>query len=96
LATQKPGGTGSGANAIGEMRKRDDFDRKGRVRYRPIQSISYEFGSKAMSGYFVRRNSLCVVTLMIAEKTDPDLPPPTATRVRMMLEPGQVAGLDRE
>jgi hypothetical protein len=33
---------------------------------------------------------------MIAEKTDPDLPSPTATRVRVMLDPGQVAGLDSE
>jgi hypothetical protein len=64
--------------------------------YRPIQSISYEFGSKAMSGYFVQRNSVCAVTMMIVEKTDPDLPSPTATRVRVMLDPGQVAGLDSE
>jgi hypothetical protein len=49
-----------------------------------------------MSGYFVQRNSVCLVTLMIAEKTDADLPSPTATRVRVMLDPGQVAGLDSE
>ena len=69
---------------------------EGNARYLPIQSISYEFGSKAMSGYFVQRNSVCLVTLMIAEKTDPDLPSPTAARVRVMLDPGQVAGLDSE
>ena len=33
---------------------------------------------------------------MIAEKIDPDLPSPTAARVRVMLDPGQVAGLDSE
>jgi hypothetical protein len=64
--------------------------------FKPIKSISYEFGSKTMSGYFVQRNSVCLVTLMIAEKTDPDLPSPTATRVRVMLDPGQVAGLDSD
>lgn len=70
---------------------------EGSARYRPIQSISYNFGSKTMSGYFVRRDSVCVVALMVIEKGDPDRPPPlTATRVRLMLDPGQVAGLDSE
>jgi hypothetical protein len=34
--------------------------------------------------------------LMVIEKTDPDLPQPTAARVRIMLDPLQVAGLDSE
>jgi hypothetical protein len=68
----------------------------GNVRYRPIQSISYEFGSKIASGYFVQQNSVCRVTLMIAEKIDPGLPSPTAARVRMMLDPGQVVGFDSD
>jgi hypothetical protein len=82
----------SGSAVSGESRLQEQGD----ALYRPIQSISYEFGSKAMSGYFVQRNSVCLVTLMIAEKVDPDLPSPTATRVRVMLDPGQVAGLDSE
>ena len=69
---------------------------EGDALYLPIQSISYTFGSKIASGYFLQRNSVCLVTLMIAEKTDPDLPSPTAARVRVMLDPGQVAGLDSE
>jgi hypothetical protein len=69
---------------------------EGDALYHPIQSISYTFGSKTASGYFLQRNSVCLVTLMIAEKTDPDLPSPTAARVRVMLDPGQVAGLDSE
>jgi hypothetical protein len=70
---------------------------EGDALYRPIQSISsYTFGSKIASGYFLQRNSVCLVTLMIAEKTDPDLPSPTAARVRVMLDPGQVAGLDSD
>jgi hypothetical protein len=77
----------------GELR----LQKEGDARYRPIQSISYEFGSKAMSGYFVQRNSACLVTLMIAERSDPDSPSPlTATRVRLILDPGQIAGLDSE
>jgi hypothetical protein len=82
----------SGPAVSGESR----LQKEGDALYRPIQSISYEFGSKVMSGYFVQQNSVCLVTLMIAEKTDPDLPSPAAARVRVMLDPGQVAGLDSE
>jgi hypothetical protein len=42
----------------------------GRGEYKPIQSISYEFGSKAMSGYFVKQGSACLVTLMVIDKSD--------------------------
>jgi hypothetical protein len=65
--------------------------------YLPMQSISYEFGSKAMSGYFVPQGSVCLVTFMISDRSDPDRPSPaTAARVRLVLEPGQIAGLDSE
>lgn len=65
--------------------------------YAPIQSISYEFGSKSMSGYFVQQSGACLVTLMIIEKSDPDeLLALSPTRVRLTLSPGQVAGLDSE
>jgi hypothetical protein len=69
---------------------------EGGARYLPIKSISYTLGSKALSGYFVQQNSVCLVTLMSIERSDPDLPSPTAARVRIMLNPGQVAGLDSE
>ena len=68
-----------------------------RAEYKPIQSISFQFGSKAMSGYFVQQGSACLVTLMVIEKSDPDqLLPATATRVRLVMNPGQIAGLDSE
>jgi hypothetical protein len=41
--------------------------------YKPVQSISYEFGSKSMSGYFIQEESACLVMLMIAEKGDPEI-----------------------
>jgi hypothetical protein len=69
---------------------------EGSARYLPIKNISYTLGSKAMSGYFVQQNSVCLVTLMIIERSDSDLPSSTAARVRIMLDPGQVAGLDSE
>lgn len=70
---------------------------EGRTEFAPIQSISYAFGSKSMSGYFVQESTTCVVTMMILEKSDPEhLLPATPTRVRLVLNPGQIAGLDSE
>ena len=69
----------------------------GQAKYAPIQNISYDFGSKSMSGYFVEQASQCLVMLMVSEKADPDAAPPaTAARVRLVLSPGQMAGLDSE
>jgi hypothetical protein len=65
--------------------------------FRPIESIRYDFGSKSMSGYFVEQAGACRVMLMVSETTDLDKsPPPSATRVRLVLLPGQIAGLDSE
>jgi hypothetical protein len=68
-----------------------------RAEYGPLQSLSYQFGSKFMSGYFVQQASQCLVMLMVIERSDPDQPlPATAARVRLLLDPGQTAGLDSE
>jgi hypothetical protein len=70
---------------------------KDEAKYAPIQSIRYDFGSKSMSGYFVEQAARCVVMLMVSEKGDPDSATSlTATRVRLVLNPGQTAGLDSE
>jgi hypothetical protein len=70
---------------------------KDEATYAPIKSIRYDFGSKSMSGYFVDQAKRCVVMLMVYEKRDPDAAPSsTATRVRLVLNPGQTAGLDSE
>jgi hypothetical protein len=67
------------------------------IKYRPIDSIRYDFGSKSTSGYFVEQAKKCVVMLMVYEKRDPDADSSsTATRVRLVLNPGQTAGLDSE
>ena len=61
----------------------------------PVENISYEFGSKAASGYFVREASTCQLILMISEKSESDsVPAASAARVRLVLKPGQIAGLD--
>ena len=67
------------------------------TQYAPIQSISQDFGSKSVRGYFVQRAGACLVTLMVSERSDPDKSlPPSATRIRLLLRPGQIAGLDSE
>jgi hypothetical protein len=70
---------------------------KDEATYAPIASVRYDFGSKSMSGYFVEQAKKCVVMLMVSEKRDPDAASlSTATRVRLVLNPGQTAGLDSE
>jgi hypothetical protein len=70
---------------------------KDQAKYAPNESISYDFGSKSTSGYFVEQAAKCVVMLMLYEKRDPDAASSsTATRVRLVLNPGQSAGLDSE
>jgi hypothetical protein len=66
-----------------------------RAHYEALQSISHEFGSKFTSGYFVSETGKCLVTLMVAENNNSELGQ-TAARVRLMLTPGQMAGLDSE
>jgi hypothetical protein len=65
--------------------------------YTPMQAISHDVGSKSAVGYFVREAGICQLVLMIAEKSDAgDLPVPSVARLRLVLEPGEVAGLDSE
>jgi hypothetical protein len=70
---------------------------KNQASYAPIQNIRYDFGSKSMSGYFVEQAATCLVMLMVFERSDPDKSlPPSATRLRLILYPGQIVGLDSE
>lgn len=75
-----------------------DMPGESQSRYLPIQAITQEFGSKSVGGYFLSQSNKCLVTLMLMEKIDPDAPPPaeTATRIRLVLEPGQIAGFDSD
>jgi hypothetical protein len=70
---------------------------QGQTRYEALQSISYGFGSKFTSGYFTVQSGRCSLNPMVIEKSPQDqLLPVTAARVRLTLNPGQVAGLDSE
>lgn len=67
------------------------------VEYLPIQSIGYDLGSKLMSGYFVQQGSSCVVTLMLIVKhSEEGTPQASAARLRLILDPGQIAGRDSD
>ena len=65
-------------------------------RYKPQQPISYEYGSKVVRGSFVEEAAQCVVTFMVTEKAPrtASMPLSTPARFRLLLNPGQVAGLD--
>jgi hypothetical protein len=56
--------------------------------------MSHDIGSKSMPGYFVQSNGACSVFLMIAEKIDPEAPARLSATVRLVLQPGAIAGLD--
>jgi hypothetical protein len=66
-----------------------------RAEYLPAQAISYDIGSKSMRGYYAQADGKCSVFLMITERIDPETAPRlSATRVRLVLRPGAMAGLD--
>ena len=66
-----------------------------RAEYVPVQAIDYNIGSKSILGYYVQANGACSLILMITEKIDLDTSAPlSAARVRLVLQPGAVAGLD--
>jgi hypothetical protein len=66
-----------------------------RAEYLPVQAIDYDIGSKVIGGYYVQANGTCSLILMITEKMDLDRSPPlSAARVRLVLQPGAMAGLD--
>jgi hypothetical protein len=68
-----------------------------RAEYLPVQAIDYNIGSKSIGGYYVQANGTCSLILMITEKIDLDRSAPlSAARVRLVLQPGGVAGLDSD
>jgi hypothetical protein len=95
--------TGSVAAIAAEGGPAADQDPSVVATFRPIEGISYELGSKRAVGYFEPRNGKrlvtfkCLVTLMIAEKVDPDQArPSSAARLSLAMLPGQSAALASE
>ena len=66
-----------------------------RAEYLPLQAMSHDIGTKSMRGYFVQSNGTCSVVLMVTERINPETPAPfSAARLRLVLQPGAIAGLD--
>lgn len=63
----------------------------------PLQAMSYRFGSKRISGAFTRQQGRCLVSLVMADYGEPGTYlPVTPSRMRLLLQPRQVLGLDSE
>jgi hypothetical protein len=62
--------------------------------HKPLQGFIRDFGSKHLIGYFDSANGACALTLVVAERVDPDLAPGTGTQVRVAVAPGASTLLD--
>lgn len=68
-----------------------------RNEYQHGQGVEQRFGSQFMSGYFTQEGSRCFVTLLIqsfAPEAAQDATPLSVVRLRLVMAPGQIAGLD--
>jgi hypothetical protein len=54
--------------------------------YRPVQSISYTYGSKIAVGYFQQKEGTCAISLFLSENTGDDTIS-TPSRLRLKLAP---------
>jgi hypothetical protein len=66
-------------------------------KFRVMEAMSYEIGSKRAVGYFQKSDGKCQLVLMIAEAVDPDVAKPgSAARLSLAMMPGQSASLASE
>jgi hypothetical protein len=69
----------------------------GMHKFRVMEAMSYEIGSKRAIGYFQKADGKCQLVLMIAEAVDPDVAKPgSAARLSLAMTPGQSASLASE
>ena len=62
--------------------------------YRPIEGLSYNFGSKLAVGYFLQKDGTCALNLFLAENTGDDTGP-SAARLQFKVAPGRASKLIR-
>jgi hypothetical protein len=59
---------------------------------KPLHGISLDVGTKRAVSYFLSKNALCKLTLMVGEAfTDDEVPADTATRFNVSIDPGKTA-----
>jgi hypothetical protein len=56
--------------------------------YRPIEGLSYNFGSKLAVGYFTQKDGACALNLFVAENTGDD-GGPSAARLQFKVAPAE-------
>jgi hypothetical protein len=56
--------------------------------YRPIEGLSYNFGSKLAVGYFLQKDGTCALNLFLAENTGDDTGP-SAARLQFKVAPAE-------
>ncbi|MGQ0446701.1 MAG: hypothetical protein ACT4O2_16675 [Beijerinckiaceae bacterium] len=62
---------------------------------KPLQGVSFDFGTKRAVSYFLRDGNACKLTLMLAELgRGEEVNGPAATRVTAAIEAGKAAHLD--
>ncbi len=56
--------------------------------YRPVQGLSYSFGSKLAVGYFTQKDGACALNIFLAESTGND-EGPSASHLQFNVTPGE-------
>ena len=65
--------------------------------FAPVEPMTRDPGAKSALAYFVGKDGVCSVVLMVSETYDPDRPAPlSAARMRLLLPAGQSISMDSE
>lgn len=81
----------AGAATLSLAPAADAFPNLPGAEFKAGKAFSADFGSKHMVGYFMPEAGSCAVTLMVAERLDPDYAQGTGARVQMAVAPGRGA-----
>ncbi len=60
--------------------------------YRPVQGLSYRFGSKLAVGYFTQSDGACALNIFLAENSGEDAGP-SASHLQFKVTPGELVKL---
>jgi hypothetical protein len=65
--------------------------------FRPAEAMTTSLGSKSALAYFVSKDGVCQVAVLVSEKFDPEREPPrNAARLNLSLQSGEAMSLDSE
>lgn len=81
----------AGAAALVTVPAADAFADLPGAEFKAGRAFTADFGSKHLVGYFMPENGACGLTLMLAERLDPDYAQGTGARIQMAVAPGKGA-----